>query len=148
MARWRSQTAGTCRCIKIKKGNCVGRIVKDSLLNVQRTDILSLQPTCSVCVLVIVKIQGTCCYHYTLTLWPWRWTFKFLNTTYVKCEYFVNQKSNFKQYMTFSEGINGDCASKYKKKSINIFVDMRYKNQSLESSSTYVLYIGYMVPKG
>jgi len=35
---------------------------------------------------------------------------------YVKCEYFVNQKKgNFKQYMTFSGGINGDCASKYKK---------------------------------
>jgi len=34
---------------------------------------------------------------------------------HVKCEYFMNQKGNFKQYMTFSGGINGDGASKYKK---------------------------------
>jgi len=33
------------------------------------------------------------------------------------------KKGNFKQYMTFSGGINGDCASKYKTKSLNIFVD-------------------------
>jgi len=27
----------------------------------------------------------------------------------------MDQKGNFKHYMTFSGGINGDCASKYKK---------------------------------
>ena len=50
--------------------------------------------------------------------------------------------------MTFSVGINGDGARKYKKKSINIFVDKRYKKHSLESSSMPVLYIGRRVTKG
>ena len=36
------------------------------------------------------------------------------------------KKGNFKQHMTFSGGINGDSASKYKKKSLNIFVDYIY----------------------
>jgi len=34
----------------------------------------------------------------------------------------MNQKGNFKQYMAFSGGINGDGANEYKK-SLNIFFD-------------------------
>ena len=28
----------------------------------------------------------------TLTFWQWSWTFKFLHTLYVKCEYFMDRK--------------------------------------------------------
>jgi hypothetical protein len=28
----------------------------------------------------------------TLTFWQWSWTFKFLHTLYVKCEYFMDLK--------------------------------------------------------
>jgi len=28
----------------------------------------------------------------TLTLWPWKWTFKQQQIIYVKCKYFTNQK--------------------------------------------------------
>jgi len=29
---------------------------------------------------------------YSLTLWPWSWTFTVQHTIYVKCEYFRNQE--------------------------------------------------------
>ena len=29
---------------------------------------------------------------FTLTLWPWSWTFTVQHTIYVKCEYFMNQE--------------------------------------------------------
>jgi hypothetical protein len=57
------------------------------------------------------------------------------------------KKGNIMKYMTFCGGIEGDCASKSKKKII-IFVDQIYKKHSLESSGTSVLYIGCLVPKG
>jgi hypothetical protein len=41
-----------------------------------------------------------------LSLWPWKWTFKYWHIIYVKCEYFMNQKTNVMKYTTFCRGIN------------------------------------------
>ena len=49
--------------------------------------------------------------------------------------------------MAFSPGINGDGVRKYKK-TLNILIDKLYKKHSLERSSTPVLYVGCMAPKG
>ena len=58
------------------------------------------------------------------------------------------KKGNIVKYTTFCGGINGDGASKSKKKIIQYIVDSIYTKPSVEGSGTTVLHIGCMVPKG
>jgi len=41
-----------------------------------------------------------------LTLWPWKWTFKYKHIICVKCEYFANQNDHVMKYTIFCRGIN------------------------------------------
>ena len=59
------------------------------------------------------------------------------------------RKGNMAKYTTFCGGINGDVASKSKKKkSFNILLTEYIYKRSVERSGTSVLYIGCVVPKG